>query len=119
MKNLTYNSRGAKLLQQATAKALTEPGAKWTPETGWTDKPVIKTFHRLKAGQRKHLIIPKLDMMIHGVLSIEQDKYGTIYVDLDATGAFTRGFKGSDHDIEDTTKYPDVGAIVDHVFPNR
>ena len=34
---MNYKSKGAQALQAITAKALTQPGAKWTPETGWTD----------------------------------------------------------------------------------
>lgn len=28
------------LAEWATERALAQPGAKWTPETGWTDEPV-------------------------------------------------------------------------------
>jgi hypothetical protein len=34
---MNYTSKGAQALQAITAKATTEPGAKWTPETAWTD----------------------------------------------------------------------------------
>ena len=27
-------------LREATTRALVQPGAKWTPETGWTDEPI-------------------------------------------------------------------------------
>lgn len=79
----------------------------------------MANFQRLKAGQRTHLIIPKLDMMIHGVSGISQDKTGVIHVDLDASGGFARGFRDSEHDIDDTSRFPDPGAIVDYVFRHR
>lgn len=74
-------------------------------------------FSRLRAGQRAHLAVPNVEAAVHGVASVSQDRYGVIYVDLDATGGFARGFKGSDHDITDGDRFPDLGAIVDHVFP--
>ena len=37
---MNYKSKGAQALQAITAKALTQPGAKWAPSMGWTDAPV-------------------------------------------------------------------------------
>lgn len=34
---MNYKSKGAQALQRIAARALAQEGAKWTPETGWTD----------------------------------------------------------------------------------
>ena len=38
-------SKGAQLLRQHAAKAASREGAKWTPETGWTDQPLKHTLN--------------------------------------------------------------------------
>jgi hypothetical protein len=40
---MEHTSKGAELLRQHTAKAATQEGAKWTPETGWTDQTLRHT----------------------------------------------------------------------------
>jgi hypothetical protein len=39
---MEHTSKGAQLLRTITDKALTQPGAKWTPSTGWTDEALKK-----------------------------------------------------------------------------
>ena len=35
---MEHTSKGAQLLRKHTAPALEQQGAKWTPETGWTEQ---------------------------------------------------------------------------------
>lgn len=64
---MEHTSKGAQLLRQVTDKAAAQEGAKWTPETGWTDTPqrhTVTVYGRRwcdKFGNVTHTVIVHAD----------------------------------------------------------